>query len=202
MLRLRELSRSVETVLGEITEKFSTYQQQQGLHCRSGCGECCLQPTIESTPLEMLPLALYLFDQGNAEQVLNQFEIEPVLKSCMFYQKKSFDGKQGQCTVYQQRPSICRVFAAAGFRDKAGNTSISVCKVIKADLPEQYAQSLIMITSSPPPLMMLASEALKELDYAFGNSMQPINLALKYALEKVLFIASFSGFNDDTTIAS
>ncbi|WNO60305.1 YkgJ family cysteine cluster protein [Rheinheimera sp. MMS21-TC3] len=201
MLRLRELSRRVETVLGEITEKFSTYQQQQGLNCRPGCGECCLQPTIESTPLEMLPVALYLFDQGSAEQTLYKLEAEPLQKSCVFYQKKSFDGKQGQCTVYQQRPSICRVFAAAGVRDKMGKTALSVCKVIKTDLPEQYAQSLIMITSSPPPLMMLASEAIKELDYAFGNTMQPINLALKYALEKVLFIASFSGYDDDTNIA-
>ncbi|MGI5308303.1 YkgJ family cysteine cluster protein [Rheinheimera sp. WS51] len=201
MLHLRELSRRVETVLGEITEKFSTYQKQQGLNCRTGCGECCLQPTIESTPLEMLPLALYFFDQGSAEHLLHKLETEPVQKSCMLYQKKSFDGKQGHCTVYQQRPSICRVFGAAGFRDKLGKTAISVCKVIKADLPEQYAQSLIMITSSPPPLMMVATEALKEVDYAFGNTMQPINLALKYALEKVLFIASLSCHNDNSNIA-
>ena len=52
MQRLRELSRRVEAVYGEIAETFSTYQQSQGLQCRSGCGECCLAPTIEATVLE------------------------------------------------------------------------------------------------------------------------------------------------------
>ncbi|CAM3794058.1 YkgJ family cysteine cluster protein [Rheinheimera salexigens] len=201
MLRLRELSRNVEAVLGEVAEKFSTYQQQQGLNCRAGCGECCLQPTIESSALEMLPLALHLFDQGSAEHTLQQFEQEPLKQSCMFYQKLSFDGRKGQCTVYQQRPSICRMFGASGYRDKMGQTSLSVCKVIKADHPEHYSQSLIMLTSTPPPLMMVASEALKELDYSFGNNLQPINLALKQALETVLFNAGLSGYDDDTQIA-
>jgi uncharacterized protein len=201
MLRLRELSRNVEAILAEVADTFSIYQQQQGLNCRAGCGECCLQPTIESTALEMLPLALLLFDQGNAEQILQQFEQQPIAQSCMFYQKRSFDGRKGQCTIYQQRPSICRMFAAAGYRDKLGQTSLSICKVIKADRPEQYAQSLIMITSSPPPLMMIASEALKELDYSFGNNLQPINLALKQALEKVLFTACLSGIDTGSQIA-
>lgn len=201
MLRLRELSRTVEATLTEVADKFSTYQQQQGLHCRPGCGECCLQPTIEATALEMLPLALSLFDQGIAEQILQQFDQQPLAKNCMFYQKRTFDGRQGQCTIYQHRPSICRMFAAAGYRDKLGQTSLSVCKIIKSERAEQYAESLIMLTSSPPPLMMIASEALKELDYSFGNNLQPINLALKHALEKVLFTACLSGIDDGSLTA-
>ena len=104
MQRLRELSRRVEAVYGEIATTFSAYQQQRGLHCRTGCGECCLQPTIEATVLEMLPLALHLFDQGKAEQTLTQLEELTEPQGCFFYQKLSFDSKQGQCTVYQHRP--------------------------------------------------------------------------------------------------
>ena len=93
MLRLRELSRRVEAVYGEIAETFSDYQQRQGLQCRSGCGECCLAPTIEATVLEMLPLALHLFDQGKAEQTLSDLGQLTQQQSCVFYQKLSFDGK-------------------------------------------------------------------------------------------------------------
>ncbi|MDP5187401.1 MAG: YkgJ family cysteine cluster protein [Alishewanella sp.] len=201
MQRLRELSRRVEAVYGEMADTFSSYQQDSGLSCRSSCGECCTQPTIEATVLEMLPLALHLFDQGKAEQTLTQLEELPEVTGCFFYQRLSFDGKQGQCTVYQQRPSICRVFGAAGYRDKMGKTSLSVCKTIKSDKAEKYQQHLIMLTEHPPPMMMSAKEQVNELDYELGNKHYPINQALFMALEKVLFKSYYSSFSTDLQIA-
>ncbi|NRQ43204.1 YkgJ family cysteine cluster protein [Rheinheimera sp. YQF-2] len=201
MQRLRELSRRVEAVYGEIATTFSAYQQQRGLNCRSGCGECCLQPTIEATVLEMLPLALHLFDQGKAEQTLTQLEELTEPQGCFFYQKLSFDGKQGQCSVYQQRPAICRLFGAAGYRDKLGKTSLSVCKVIKTDQALAYQDTLIALESDPPPMMIMAKEQVNELDYELGKQHLPINAALQQALEKVLFKAWYSGLNDDQQIA-
>lgn len=201
MQRLRELSRRVEAVYGEMAETFSSYQQNSGLSCRSGCGECCTQPTIEATVLEMLPLALHLFDQGKAEQTLTQLEELLEVSSCFFYQRLSFDGKQGQCSVYQQRPSICRVFGVAGYRDKLGKASLSVCKIIKSDKTEKYQQHLIMLGEQPPPMMMSAKEQVNELDYSLGSKHYPINEAMRLALEKVLFKAYYGGFSDDQQIA-
>lgn len=201
MQRLRELSRRVEAVYGEIADSFSSYQQRQGLQCRSGCGECCLAPTIEATVLEMLPLALHLFDQGKAEQTLDQLEQLTEPQGCFFYQKLSFDGKQGQCSVYQQRPSICRMFGASGYRDKTGQTSLSTCKIIKSDNPAKYQQSLIMLQSSPPPLMMYSKEQVNELDYQLGKTHHGINTALQLALQQVLFKASYSFEQNDQQIA-
>jgi len=201
MQRLRELSRRVEAVYGEIATTFSAYQQQRGLNCRSGCGECCLQPTIEATVLEMLPLALHLFEQGKAEQTLTQLEELTEPQGCFFYQKLSFDGKQGQCSVYQQRPSICRLFGASGYRDKQGKTSLSVCKVIKSDHLVPYQDTLIALESDPPPMMIMAKELVNELDYELGKQHLPINTALQQALERVLFKAWYSGMNDDQQIA-
>lgn len=201
MQRLRELSRRVEAVYGEIASSFSAYQQQRGLNCRTGCGECCLQPTIEATVLEMLPLAIHLFDQGTAEQTLAQLEQQSEPQSCVFYQKLSFDGKQGQCGIYQQRPSVCRMFGAAGYRDKQGNTSLSACKIIKSERPKQYQDSLIALQSDPPPMMVMAKELVNELDYELGKQHLPINEAVKQALEKVLFKAWYSGVSDDKQIA-
>jgi len=201
MQRLRELSRRVEAVYGEIADTFSGYQQASGLNCRSSCGECCTQPTIEATVLEMLPLALHLFDQGKAEQTLTQLEEFPEASGCFFYHRLSFDGKQGHCSVYQQRPSICRVFGAAGYRDKMGKASLSVCKIIKQDRAERYQQHLIMLTEQPPPMMMTAKEQVNQLDYDLGSKHYPINQAMFLALEKVLFKAYYSNFTDDQQIA-
>lgn len=201
MQRLRELSRRVEAVYSEIADTFSNFQQRQGLQCRTGCGECCLAPTIEATVLEMLPLALHLFDLGKAEQTLEQLGELTAPQGCFFYQKLSFDGKQGQCSVYQQRPSICRMFGVGGYRDKTGQTSLSVCKTIKTDNPVKYQQGLIMLQSSPPPLMMQSKEQVNELDYQLGNRHYPINTALQLALEQVLFKASYSFEQSDQQIA-
>lgn len=197
MQRLRELSRRVEAVYGEMADTFSGYQQASGLGCRSGCGECCTQTTIEATVLEMLPLALHLFDQGKAEQTLTQLEELPEVSGCFFYHRLSFDGKQGQCSVYQQRPSICRVFGAAGYRDKQGKPALSVCKTIKADRAEKYQQHLIILGEQPPPMMMTAKEQVSQLDYELGNKHYPINHAMYLALEKVLFKAYYSSVSDE-----
>ncbi|MDX3772573.1 YkgJ family cysteine cluster protein [Chromatiaceae bacterium AAb-1] len=201
MQRLRELARRVEAVYGEIADTYAHYQQQRGLNCRSGCGECCLQPTIEATVLEVLPLVLSLFDQGKAEQTLAQLEELTEPQGCFFYQRLSFDGRQGQCSVYQQRPSICRLFGAAGYRDKQGQPALSVCKVIKADRTTAYQQTLIAMESDPPPMMMASKELINQLDYELGGQHLPVNEAVKQALEKVLFKAWYAGFNDDQQIA-
>lgn len=201
MQRLRELSRRVEAVYGEMADTFSGYQQASGLSCRSSCGECCTQTTIEATVLEMLPLALHLFDQGKAEQTLTQLEELPEVSGCFFYQRLSFDGKQGQCTVYQQRPSICRVFGAAGYRDKQSKAALSVCKTIKADHTEKYQQHLIMLGEQTPPMMMNAKEQVSQLDYELGSKHYPINHAMQHALEKVLFKSYYSSFDDTQQIA-
>ncbi|MFM9006423.1 MAG: YkgJ family cysteine cluster protein, partial [Flavobacteriales bacterium] len=66
---------AVKRVYARLDKEIASVQQSSGLHCLSGCGECCKKPDIECTPLEFLPLALELFDAGKAEEAwveLNQ----------------------------------------------------------------------------------------------------------------------------------
>ncbi|GAB3024956.1 YkgJ family cysteine cluster protein [Bowmanella dokdonensis] len=192
MQRLRELSRLVEAVYDELDHTFGAYQRKTGLACRSGCGSCCNNPEIDATPLEMLPLALNLYDQGRAEQVLEELEQYSGF-ACFHYVRHSLDGIQGQCGVYQQRPALCRMFGAAGVSSKTGGTRLSVCRTIKQDHNEKYQQTLISMLSEPPPRMATGKERVRQLDFELGKQDLPINQALKYALERVLFIAYYSG---------
>jgi Fe-S-cluster containining protein len=186
MQRLRQLSAQVELVFADIGEVYARYQQQRGLFCRSGCGECCLHPGIEATVLEMLPLAFELVDSGAAEQTLDALAAHQS-DGCFFYQRHSDDGKMGMCSVYQKRPGICRLFGAAGYNGREGEVQLSVCKNIKADHPAAYNDTIIALESDPPPMIRNGKEQIRQLDYELGGMNFPINEAMRQALEKVLF---------------
>ncbi|GGO66394.1 YkgJ family cysteine cluster protein [Bowmanella pacifica] len=200
MQRLRDLSRLVEAVYGELDHTFGTYQQNSGLTCRPGCGACCNNPEIDATALEMLPLALEIYDQGRAEQVLQELEAYSGF-ACFHYVRHSLDGVQGQCGVYQQRPAICRMFGAAGVKDKQAGMRLSVCRTIKADRTAEYQQTLITMLSAPAPGIAAGKDRVRSLDYELGKQDLPINQALKMALERVLFMAYYSDFEQSEDVA-
>jgi len=186
MARLEQLSQQVLAVMAEIGQDYSKYQQDRGLFCRSGCGECCQHPGIEATVLEMLPLAFRLIAEQRADQVLSDLA-ERDDACCYFYQSHSEDRKQGQCSVYQQRPGICRFFGAAGTTGRAGEYQLSTCRNIKTDHPTAYADTLIALESDPPPLIRHGQEQIRQLDPELASNPMPLNQALATALEKALF---------------
>jgi Fe-S-cluster containining protein len=195
MQRLKQLSLQVETVFADIGQSYAQYQRDRGLFCRSGCGECCLHPGIEATVLEMLPLAYSLIEQNEAERTLDALA-EQQQDGCFFYQRHSADGKMGQCSVYQKRPGICRLFGAAGYNGREGEVQLSVCKNIKADHPVAYADTLIALESDPPPMIRNGKEQIRQIDYELGGINYPINEAMRQALEKVLFEQYYAGIAD------
>lgn len=195
MQRLKQLSLQVETVFADIGQSYAQYQRDRGLFCRSGCGECCLHPGIEATVLEMLPLAYSLIEQNEAERTLDALA-EQQQDGCFFYQRHSADGKMGQCSVYQKRPGICRLFGAAGYNGREGEIQLSVCKNIKADHPVAYADTLIALESDPPPMIRNGKEQIRQIDYELGGINYPINEAMRQALEKVLFEQYYAGIAD------
>ena len=186
MQRLQQLSDQVELVFSDIGQRYAQYQRDRGLFCRSGCGECCQHPGIEATVLEMLPLAFRLIAEQRADQVLSDLAERDDAR-CYFYQSHSEDRKQGQCSVYQQRPGICRFFGAAGTTGKTGEYQLSTCRNIKTDHPAAYAETLIALESDPPPLIRHGQEQIRQLDPELASNPMPLNQALATALEKALF---------------
>jgi len=195
MSRLQQLSIQVDQVFAELGERYARYQRDRALFCRPSCGECCLHPEVEATVLEMLPLAFELLAAGKAEEMLATLG-EHSHSSCLFYVSHSPDRTQGQCSVYQQRPGVCRMFGAAGYNGREGEVLLSVCKNIRADHPKALQETLIALESDPPPMIRNGKEQLRQLDYELGGINYPINQAVRLALEKVLFeqyYASFAG---------
>ncbi len=194
MQQLRDTASQLMILNDEIAQIYSRYQNDRKLFCRSGCGQCCLHPGIEASVLEMLPLALHLYDTGLAESTLDALQQHDQDQAgCFFYQASSEDRKSGQCGVYPYRPAVCRMFGAAGYRGREGEVLLSVCKVIRADAPEAVIATEQSLSSETPPMMRNHKAQIAQLDYELSKENMPIKQATAAALEKVLTKAYYAG---------
>lgn len=192
MQALRNLVVQIDALYIEIAATFIDYQYRQQLFCRSGCGKCCTHPNIYASVLEMLPLALHLYDTHQADQFLEQLEAPELQTNCIFYTPTSNDNNQGYCNIYRHRPSLCRMFGAAGYPDKFNQIQLSTCATIKEDNAEALGIALINIDQEPPPLMKDWKSKVSNIDYHLGKQELPLNEAIKEALYHVLTKTQFS----------
>ncbi len=180
-----DLADQVRDLFAEIDRQTEAFQLATGLNCPSGCGKCCENENVEVTILDCLPLAIALFQQGQAEFWLEQFT-DPPRNSCLFYQADPIQAGNGQCLQYANRPLLCRTFAFATVRNKQGHPELAACAVHRATQPEtvQQAQRSIALGLPAPSFADLATQ-LESIDPSIGRQRYPINQAMRQALERV-----------------
>jgi Fe-S-cluster containining protein len=186
-MNIREYSQDLQKIYDEMWIAFSSYQKQSGLHCLSGCGNCCNNPEVEASPWEMIPLALRMYDEKRLEEWLDKLA-DPGQEHCLMYEPHSPDGHQGKCGVYKERPSLCRMFGVSGYFNKHQEVTLSVCKLIKEKYTDLYESQAC---SEKTPMLATWSYRLAQLDPQLIQNKLPINLAFKQALEKVALYAQY-----------
>jgi uncharacterized protein len=193
-MNIKEFAQNLQALYDEMSDVFSHYQSQTGLKCLSGCGQCCNNPEVEASYLEMLPLALKIYEENKLEEWLEELTNNSSA-SCLMYQPHSEDRKLGQCGAYKERPSLCRMFGVSGYQDKYQKVILSICKHIKAENPELAQSVESQASSENTPLMIQWSYRLVQLDPALVQQRVPINQALLRALEKVALYAHLMNLN-------
>lgn len=188
-MNIREFSQDLQNIYDEMWQSFSQYQQASGLYCLEGCGKCCNNPEVEASVLEMFPLALRILDENKLEEWLDKLE-NPTQDHCVMYRPHSPDGSKGQCGVYKERPSLCRMFGVAGFYNKYHEVTLSVCKLIREKYPD-LTKTRESEVSDQTPVLANWSYSLMQLDPALIQDRMPINQALKKALERVALYALY-----------
>lgn len=191
-MNIREFSLNLQKVYQEISDTFSFYQASTGWGCLAGCGRCCFHPEVEASLYEMIPMALRIYDEGHIEDWIEKLE-NYTLPHCPIYVAGENEG-QGSCGLYQERPSLCRMFGVAGRMSKSGAPTLSICKFIR----QEY-----QITSDPPnldvattPIMGQWMLHLSTLEPRLLQERMPIKDALLKALYKVALYAQYH--QDDT----
>ncbi len=170
----------------QIDQAIATVQAATGLFCPEGCGQCCENPNVEATPLELLPLALELFRRGEVECWLEKAQTVNYSGCCVFYRPDSTIPGNGRCQVYPWRPSVCRLFGFATVTTKHGHPELAVCLRHKSTSPEAAAAAQEAIAQGlPAPNFAEVTQQIANLNPYLGTERLPINQALQVAIERV-----------------
>lgn len=192
-----QLVQEVELVFQNLDNEIAAFQTESGLHCKSGCGRCCLKPDIEATILEFLPFAYYQYKQGTALEYLEKINAtESAICTILDPTRIGI----GHCTAYAARGLICRLFGFSARTTKYGIKELVTCNVIKTEQPEEFllAQAST-ITGNKVPTMNHFYMQLHGIDRELSQKYYPINIAIKKALETVLHYFSYREDLDVTT---
>lgn len=184
MKTLPEKVNAVKRVYKRLDKEILNLQKDSGIHCLSGCGECCKKNDIEATPIEFLPLALQLYDEGRAESVLQEINANNSSICHVFRPHVTHFG--GLCNEYPNRGLICRLFGFTARRNKEGNNELVTCRFIKEQQAEEYEQLVAEIKAGKKvPVMSDYYSRIAAIDH---NLIQfyPINTAITEAIETVL----------------
>ncbi len=175
-MNIREFAFNLQKTYEEMSETFSSYQTATKLTCLANCGQCCTNPEIEASPLEMIPFALKIYDEGKLDEWITKLE-NTNQSMCILLES-------GKCLSYKERPSLCRMFGAAGTYNKHKQVTLSICKLIK----EEYPQNLTPNIS--PPIMSVWMARLSALHPELLQKTK-INQAILNALQKIALYAQY-----------
>ncbi len=161
-------------------------QRSTGLSCASGCGLCCLNPAVETSVLEMLPMAQELHRRGEAGAWIARLRAPGEGKLCPVYEPAPGESERGRCGMYALRPPVCRLYGFAGRLDRHRRPELVVCPEHEHATPELAERARALVEAGLPlPLFATATIQLAALDPALGAERMPIGRALLRALELV-----------------
>ena len=179
--------KALKSLFGELDRDIERFRHKAGILCPEGCGHCCENARVETTELEMLPLAFELVNSGEAERFYNAADKLDYEGRCVFYESDPDLPGRGRCGRYELRPLICRLFAFSGNADKYGRTRLIVCGVIKDADPEGARKAIELVENGriKPPIMAAYVMKSSLADPELSRAQLPINLALKRAVDRV-----------------
>ena len=134
----------MDAVYSRIEEKQREWFEKSKFTCPQGCGKCCENFEPDLLESEALYMAAWLLcnkpevakniAEGKFPLINVSRETFATFQHCPFFREDiSGTNLPGHCTIYGGRASICRLFGAAGSRDKHGNEVWKPCKFYPAE---------------------------------------------------------------------
>lgn len=181
-----------------LDEEIAFIKAKAGIDCLKYCKKCCATPArnIEVSVLEILPLALALWQKGEAQEWLDKLDALEDEAPCVLFNN---DPTQiSGCLAYPWRPLLCRLFGFSACLDKNGKPLAVLCKELKEHEPdvETRVQRLVDAGLRIPVNSYYAQKTANIHPY-LGQERYPINEALKKALLYIALKLAYS--SEDNT---
>jgi len=212
---LRDRLEELELLYSRADEAVSEFQAKSGLSCPFGCGSCCEAFVPDILPLEAEYLAAFLATKDAdkayalAARGLEDRVREDGRRGCPLYA----DDTPYHCTVYAARPLICRLFAFSAVRDKRGQPSFALCRLMPEPAPKPSGASAgapadaltgdgaplheaLRARAMDAPLMADYGGELASIDPHSAGEREALPEALAKALGKVLFLVGLDNERD------
>ena len=187
-MSVHELENKVLRTYRDLDRQIRDFRLHSGLRCKKHCGACCESSHVEATTLECLPLAREIFRRGQEDDICTIIDkrLDEGTYRCVLYLPDSQNAGLGKCSFYPFRPLICRLFGYAARKNKYGKLELSFCKVMQ----DNHSAKQKLLSAAPlehlnPPVFQSSFLRIASLNPAMGFHLQPINRALKEAMEYV-----------------
>ena len=185
-MTLEEKVFQVEQFYAQLDSDLTAFQKESKLSCLTGCSSCCQSPEVETTVLELLPLAFHLYKENKAETFYDSL-IENTSPICALYNPISVIIQKGGCANYPYRALICRLFGFSYTRNKIGKPKLLTCSTIKETHSEAYERSIVNATEIEMlPMAANYQSQLTTIDPNLSQQFYPINKAMIQAIEIVM----------------
>lgn len=185
-----EIVSRVMDLYADIDKSVAEFQLKCGLRCPAGCGACCPTAEVETTVLEMMPVAHEILCRGEADAWLQRLRPQMDSGKCLLYTSEPEQAAAGHCSFYRWRPSLCRLFGFAAVRTRSGAKTLSVCKYIRQNDPQSAAAAEVLADQAPA--FFRYNSQVYSIDPVLGNALMPINTALRHAIERIGLHNSFA----------
>jgi Fe-S-cluster containining protein len=196
---------SLEALVAAVSEIYERVAREQRaflegaasrgatLACPPGCGSCCEPFVPDILPAEAAFIAAWLLENEAglaARAAAWTDEARPASPPCPFFRRES---PSAHCSIYPARPLVCRLFGAAGTRDREGRASFRPCARMElagyppvgSERKTMTGTELDLVFGSAPPLMADHASALVALCPSEASGRSPIFEALPAALARV-----------------
>ncbi len=127
-------------------------------------------------------MALELLKSNQAADYL-KLASQNINKKCVFLNITNEEKGFGFCREYKFRPFVCRIFGIASRLDKYNEKQLLICPTLKENNLENDLKNIEEL-----PLVELWKKKLEIIDPKLSEKELPINQALIFILEKVLFL--------------
>lgn len=175
--------RAIEKLFAQTDKATSNFINKSGINCPPGCAKCCHGQKVSANPLEFLPYAYHLYEQGILEDSYWELKINTNI-SCVLVEGEN-ENSYGWCKQYPYRGMICRLFGNAAMTNKDGTKALSACAIIKKQVAEKPNFNEILQQSAP--VVSDFYMKLRSIDNEYGSMMIPINLAILKSMEIVYY---------------